>query len=727
MFKIISGLILLTLCMVSHADEISQISQNLNFIEQRIHQMGFIESYKSFKQTKSYISIAEQCIDQNHQKIEQLKQETSFLKNITDNNYGLKEKQKTTHKLQQYRDQKDLCTYLLKKSERLNLKIYQQKQIIMQESLFQKYINFVTLVQQSNISIESLFFQPTIWHSFKLNMYLFFEPNVTLISFLFFIFLNILSKYMPSFSFLEQSLSIKRFLLVFPFFWVLLPTRYMILKSVYANFHEQLIPFFYRPFYFLMCCLFLFTYIYLKLNFRSYKDLLLIFVNIIVLFCLGYFTYGLEYLRLNATNHIIIEYYNYMILFCIHILMFMSFYWLNFRILSNEYIKPIFFKILSLIMLLFFFIGLNGYLNLAINFAFTMIITASLILMVFILHQFCRFLSKKIDFIQNSDNCFFYNWFGIHQTLAYYYTKSLINFIYILGSATLIFYALILILYKVSFTYLSYFMTIPQFTFITVSIQDLLACIMYIIIFNLFNFYISNWIAHRVSKQSNSIEKTAKILKFMGYILIFFVLLKFLGLPLQQLFVLLGGLSIGIGLGLKNLLSNFISSIILMTHKPFEIGDFIQIESTKGYVKKITLLETFLETLDNDMIILPNQKIASSIVQNFTYANKSYFKIHLCYILKEFNIQNENLISEALKKFLAEQPEIMCNEHHASKIIFSLIENSLDSYRLEITFSVDNTKHVKEPLLKINRQIFTILQSFNSDTMFEKLEYPVQS
>ncbi|MDQ5884156.1 MAG: hypothetical protein QG556_495, partial [Pseudomonadota bacterium] len=50
-----------------------------------------------------------------------------------------------------------------------------------------------------------------------------------------------------------------------------------------------------------------------------------------------------------------------------------------------------------------------------------------------------------------------------------------------------------------------------------------------------------------------------------------------------------------------------------------------------------------------------------------------------------------------------------------------------DSYRLEITFSVDNTKHVKEPLLKINRQIFTILQSFNSDTMFEKLEYPVQS
>ena len=124
---------------------------------------------------------------------------------------------------------------------------------------------------------------------------------------------------------------------------------------------------------------------------------------------------------------------------------------------------------------------------------------------------------------------------------------------------------------------------------------------------------------------------------------------------------------------------------------------------------------------------MPNQKIASSVLQNFTYDAKSFYKVHLCYVLKQLNIKNEAHIKDALIEFLNQQTCVLSNEKQKFKIIFSLLENSLDSYRLEIVFCIDNSHHVKEPLLKINRDIFSLLQSLHPDVIFEKLDYPVAS
>ncbi len=112
----------------------------------------------------------------------------------------------------------------------------------------------------------------------------------------------------------------------------------------------------------------------------------------------------------------------------------------------------------------------------------------------------------------------------------------------------------------------------------------------------------------------------------IGYYLIllisFSILLKTLGLDLSSLALIAGALSVGIGFGLQNLISNLVSGIILMFEKSIKIGDFIQInEELTGRVIDIKIRSTTIVTNDNIEIIVPNQMFIENNVINWTYSN----------------------------------------------------------------------------------------------------------
>jgi small-conductance mechanosensitive channel len=97
-----------------------------------------------------------------------------------------------------------------------------------------------------------------------------------------------------------------------------------------------------------------------------------------------------------------------------------------------------------------------------------------------------------------------------------------------------------------------------------------------------------------------------------------FVSLQSLGVNLSSLVVFGGAVGVGIGLGLQNLVSNFISGLILLVEQPIRIGDRIETRDTFGDVVRIAARSTWIRTNDNVVIIVPNNEFINNSVTNWT-------------------------------------------------------------------------------------------------------------
>jgi small-conductance mechanosensitive channel len=109
--------------------------------------------------------------------------------------------------------------------------------------------------------------------------------------------------------------------------------------------------------------------------------------------------------------------------------------------------------------------------------------------------------------------------------------------------------------------------------------------------------------------------------RFISYFLFFAGLLigmQTLGINLSSLVVFGGALGVGVGLGLQNVVSNFVAGLILLIEQPIKLGDRVEVKDTLGDVVRIAARSTWVRTNDNVVIIVPNSDFINSSVTNWT-------------------------------------------------------------------------------------------------------------
>ncbi|OAP42768.1 mechanosensitive ion channel protein [Sinorhizobium glycinis] len=161
---------------------------------------------------------------------------------------------------------------------------------------------------------------------------------------------------------------------------------------------------------------------------------------------------------------------------------------------------------------------------------------------------------------------------------------------------------------------------------ITISLVGLLAGVLFFAIGFVVTRWVQRWIDGNVMARSrvdagvrNSIRTG---IGYTGVGIAGLIALSAAGIDLSSLALVAGALSLGVGFGLQNIVSNFVSGLILLVERPFKVGDWIVSGTTEGFVRRISVRATEIETFQHQSIMMPNSLLINASVGNWTHRNK---------------------------------------------------------------------------------------------------------
>ena len=230
--------------------------------------------------------------------------------------------------------------------------------------------------------------------------------------------------------------------------------------------------------------------------------------------------------------------------------------------------------------------------------------------------------------------------------------------------------------------------------------------------------FIGLWIAQKVSNmvaglmQRHNIDVTltnfvSNVIKVLLIIMFLVIALGKIGISVTPFVAAIGAASLGAGLAMQGMLSNYGAGLAIIATRPFVVGDTIEVKGVSGQVKTIELGHTILINEEKVEITIPNKHIVGEILHNSFSYSLVKGEIDIAYDA------NADLAIELIEKVLDEH-ELVSDAPHAQVGIERFADSGVTlSYR----YWVPTTKII-ETKLAVNRNVFKAIQGADIEIPF---------
>jgi len=206
-------------------------------------------------------------------------------------------------------------------------------------------------------------------------------------------------------------------------------------------------------------------------------------------------------------------------------------------------------------------------------------------------------------------------------------------------------------------------------------------------------------VLNRVSLKKGVPRIISVIVRFSLICVGIFLAVSAIGMPLNQLTIIISAFSVGIGFGLQNIVNNFVSGIVLLFERPVQIGDTVEVNNLIGSVKSMGIRSSNIRTFDGAEVIIPNANLISNEVINWTLSDK---KRRIEIFSGVAYGSDVYLVRETLLRVLNHHPDIL-KEPEPLVLFNDLGESSLDFRLLFWTDNYDKWIIIKsEVIFKIH-------------------------